>query len=185
MKKISMIFIMFIIVLVNSSIVFAGDVPEALLHSDDSQIFFGEILNYDLDYNHPKDETYVEVKIVEVIKGDIEKGTIKTYSKASKNGNHNIEAGKIYLLAYCDEVNPTYIFDVTTYNTKTLKLKNTGGGMWDRFEKNLNQGKYGEAKIEGITNNRTYTMYGIAIIMIAIIVIGLIIKYRNNKTKEK
>ena len=59
--------------------------------------------------------------------------------------------GEIYLFTYYDDVNTTDIFEVTTYDTKTLKLKHVEGDMWKRFEKYLNEGRYGEARIEGKT----------------------------------
>ena len=124
----------------------AGDIPESLMNSDDAQIFFGEVLSYHPDKENPS----IEVAIAEVIKGNVEKGTKHTYYKPNAIGDYNIRNGKVYLFTYYDEANYTDIFEVTTYNTKTLKLKHVDGDMWERFEKYINQGKYGEAKIDGL-----------------------------------
>ena len=158
--------------------VFAGDIPESLLHSEDAQIFFGEVLAY-----HPnKENPSIEVAIVEVIKGNVEKGTKHTYLKANPIGDYNIRNGKVYLFTYYDEANTTDVFDVTTYNTKTLKLKNVEGSMWERFEKYLNQGKYGEAKIEGLM---PYTISIIDGVVGAIIGFGIIIAIVIYKKKKE
>ena len=52
------------------------------------------------------------------------------------------------------------IFEVTTYNTQTLKLRHVQDGEWERFEEYLNQGKYGEAKLEGINPYRLEIIWG-------------------------
>lgn len=62
-------------------------------------------------------------------------------------------------ITYYDDANPTDVFDVTSYDTKTLKLKYVEGDMWERFEKYLNEGSYGEAKIEGISPHREEMCY--------------------------
>ena len=54
---------------------------------------------------------------------------------------------EIYLFTYSDDANGTDIFEVTTYDTRTLKLRHVKGDMWERFEKYLNEGKYGEARV--------------------------------------
>ena len=56
----------------------------------------------------------------------------------------------MYLFTYFDENNPTDIFEVTSYDTSTLKLKNVEGDMWKRFEQYLNEGRYLSAEHERI-----------------------------------
>lgn len=125
---------------------FAGDIPESLLYEEDAQIFFGEVLSYHPDKESPD----IEVSPVAVLKGNVKEGTKQIYYRPNPMGSFQVQIGKVYLFTYYDEVNPTDIFEVTTYNTRTLKLRHVQGDMWKRFEKYLNQGKYGEAKIEGM-----------------------------------
>jgi len=179
MKKKIVTFVLVFIMLMTTSLttVKAGDIPESLLSYDEAQIFFGEVLSY-----HPnKENPSIEVAITEVIKGNIEKGTKHTYYKPNTIGDYIIRNGKVYLFTYYDEANYTDIFEVTTYNTKTLKLKHVDGSMWERFEKYLNQGKYGEAKIDGLM---PYAIDIIEIIIALIVGIGIIVVtliYRKKK----
>ena len=126
--------------------VFAGDIPECLL-SDQAQIFFGEVVDYHPDKENPS----IGVSPVKVIKGDVVEGSYRVYNSPWPMGNFTVVPGEIYLFTYYDDVNTTDIFEVTTYDTKTLKLKHVEGDMWKRFEKYLNEGRYGEARIEGKT----------------------------------
>ena len=182
MKKFLISIILIISLMSNALIVFAGDIPESLMHSEDAQIFFGEVLAYHPDKENPD----VEVAIVATIKGNIEAGTKHTYLKANPVGNYNVREGKVYLFTYYDEANTTDVFEVTTYNTKTLKLKHVEGNMWERFEKYLNQGKYGEAKIEGMLPYRVDVIDTIVISVISILsIVGLILILRDKKIKDK
>ena len=126
--------------------VFAGDIPESLL-SDQAQLFFGEVVDYHPDKENPS----IGVSPVKVIKGDIVEGSYRVYNSPWPMGNFTVVPGEIYLFTYYDDVNTTDIFEVTTYDTKTLKLKHVEGDMWKRFEKYLNEGRYGEARIEDKT----------------------------------
>ncbi len=128
-----------------SNTAFAGDIPESLLMSDDAHIFFGEVIYY-----HPNKEIpTVQVSPVKVIKGDLVEGSFQTYLKANPVGDFKPKQDEIYLFTYYDDANTTDIFEVTSYDTSTLKLKHVEGDMWERFEKYLNDGEYGVAKIEG------------------------------------
>lgn len=123
---------------------FAGDIPESLLE-EGAQIFFAEVLAY-----HPdKEDPDIEVSPVAVVKGDVKAGTKQIYYRPNPMG-FTPRVGKVYLFTYFDEVNPTDIFEVTTYNTRTLKLRHVQGDMWRRFERYLNRGEYGEARVEGM-----------------------------------
>ena len=46
MKKILIAILSIIMILISSLTVFAGDIPESLLHSEDAEIFFGEVIAY-------------------------------------------------------------------------------------------------------------------------------------------
>lgn len=143
MKKLISVISITILLLSLSVTVFAGSVPEDLLHYDGAHIFFGEVLSY-------TEKGDVAVSPVKKIKGDIKTGTKQTYSKANAVGDIDIKLGNVYLITYFDENNPTDIFEATSYDTKTLKLKNVTGDMWERFEKYLNDGKYEKAEQERI-----------------------------------
>lgn len=126
--------------------VFAGDIPESLLYEEGVQIFFGEVLSY-----HPDKETpSIEVSPMAGIKGDVKEGSKQTYNNPNPIGGFKVRVGKVYLFTYYEGDNYTDFFEVTTYNTKTLKVRHVEGSMWDRFGQYLNEGKYGEAKIEGM-----------------------------------
>ena len=124
---------------------FAGDIPESLLYEEGAQIFFGEVLSYHPDKKNPD----IEVSPVVGIKGNVKEGSKQTYNNPNPIGGFKVRVGKVYLFTYYEGDNYIDFFDVTTYNTKTLKVRHVEGPMWERFEQYLNEGKYGEAKIEG------------------------------------
>ncbi len=146
MKKIIGIVLIVIIVFSFSQIAIAGSIPEDLLHSDDAQIFFAYVSFYYPD----KEKPYIQVVPTKVIKGDLHTGGMLTYGNPNVVGDFDIKPGNVYLFTYFDENNPTDIFEVTSYDTASLKLKNTEGDMWKRFEKYLNEGKYEKAQKERI-----------------------------------
>ncbi len=121
----------------------AGDIPEAYMH-EDSHMFFGEVVYYHPDKEVPS----IQVSPVKTIKGDVKEGTLQTYTNPNVFGNITLKQDEIYLFAYIDDVNGLDVFEVTTYDTETLKLVNVEGSMWERFETYLHEGKYGVAKVE-------------------------------------
>lgn len=125
---------------------FAGDIPESLLYEEGAQIFFGEVLAYHPDKKNPD----IEVSPVVGIKGNVKEGTKQTYNNPNPVGDFKVHVGKVYLFTYYEGDNYIDFFEVTTYNTRTLKVRHVEGPMWDRFEQYLNEGKYGEAKIDGM-----------------------------------
>ena len=147
MKKIisflSIIAIMFSMTLTT----FAGSIPEDLLHFDDAQIFFAEVIG---TYNTKEGIPCIEVMPVKVVKGDVGIGGEKAivYNNPNTVGDFKVKEGNVYLFTYFDENNPTDIFEVTSYDTSTMKLKNVEGDMWMRFQKHLNNGDYEEAEKE-------------------------------------
>lgn len=140
MKKIlSLICLIFMLSTVTVS---AGSVPEDLLSYDGALVFFGEIISYNPHNENPE----IEVSPVKIIKGEMITGSKDVFYNPTPVGDIEISPANVYLFTYFDVNNPTYIFDVTSYDTKTLKLINTTGDMWDRFEQYLNEGKYEEAE---------------------------------------
>ena len=124
---------------------FAGDIPESLLYEEGAQIFFGEVLSYHPDKENPD----IEVSPVSGIKGNVKEGSKQVYNNPNAVGGFKVREGRIYLFTYYEGDKYIDFFEVTTYNTRTLKLRHVKGSMWERFEKYLNEGKYGEARVEG------------------------------------
>ncbi len=144
MKKIISFICMTMILLSMSMTAFAGSIPEEMLHDDNAQLFFAEVVYY-----HPnKENPDIEISPVKVIKGDVKTGVKLTYYNPNPIGDFKVKEGNVYLFTYFNEHNPTDIFEVTSYDTSTLKLKNVQGDMWERFEKYLNEGRYLEAEQE-------------------------------------
>lgn len=140
---------------------FAGDVPEGLLSNDDAQVFFGEVLAYN--------DTTVTVCPRVKIKGDVFTGTQQHYDKPYPVGNFKVKPGNVYLFTYFDENNETNIFEVTSYDTATLKIKNTDFDIWKRFESYLNDGEYEKAEQDRINKiNATLTEVGDEITLAAL-----------------
>ena len=141
MKKIICFISMIAIMLSMTMTAFAGSIPEDLLQ-DESQIFFAEIVYTHLDKEKPD----IEFSPVKKIKGDVKLGSKQIAYNFNTVGDFKLKEGNVYLFTYFDENNPTDIFEVTSYDTSTLKLKNVTGDMWERFEKYLNEGRYEEAE---------------------------------------
>ena len=148
MKKIISLFGIIIMLISLSTTALAGSIPEDLLHSDDAQIFFAEVIYYHPDKENPD----IELSPVKVVKGDVKTGVKLTYYNPNTIGDFKIVEGNVYLFTYFDENNPTDIFEVTSYDTSALKLKNVEGDMWKRFEKYLNEGRYLDAEQERLDN---------------------------------
>lgn len=157
MKKIISCICIMVILLSTSMSVFAGSVPEDLLHSDDAQVFFAKVVYYHPDKENPD----IELSPVKVIKGDVKTGVKLTYHNPSTVGDFKVKEGNVYLFTYFDEHNPTDIFEVTSYDTSTLELKNVSGDMWERFEKYLNNGEFEKAEQSRIDRkNKTVVKTG-------------------------
>ena len=158
----------------------AGDIPESLME-ENAQIFFGEVLAY-----HPdKEKPDIVVSPVAVVKGDVEAGTQQIYYRPYAMGGFRIRVGKVYLFAYYNDVNSTDIFEVTTYNTRTLKLRHVQGAMWERFEQYLNQGKYGHAKVEGMRSVDTGRILYAAGAAVGLGIIRLLLHRRKRNQSGK
>ena len=144
-RLIALVAVLICMVMILPLTAFAGDIPESLLYEEGAQIFFGEVLSYHPDKKNPD----IEVSPVVGIKGNVKEGSKQTYNNPNPIGGFKVHVGKVYLFTYYEGDNYIDFFDVTTYNTKTLKVRHVDGPMWERFEQYLNEGNYGEAKIEG------------------------------------
>jgi len=201
MKKLISLISIAILLLSLSVTVFAGSIPEDLLHYDDAQIFFAEVMD---NYKSPDGVPCVEVKPLKVVKGDVKVGSgdnevYYVYYNPNTIGDFKVKVGNVYLFTYFDENNPTDIFEVTGYETSTLKLKNVEGDMWKRFEKYLNNGDYEKAELErrdrlGLSvevteasenlppmenNGNEYILITFAILFITMLVAGFVVKKKR------
>lgn len=134
------------IILSMTLMAFAGSITEDLMNYDGAKIFFAEIVSYDTDGETMK----LSYSATRKVKGDVVIGEIEEAYRPGFVGDFAAEVGKEYLFIYLDENNDTYIFEVTSTDTATLKLKNVTGDMWERLEKNLNDGKYEETEQERV-----------------------------------
>ena len=173
----------------------AGSIPEDLLYEDFAQIFFAEVVYYYPDKENPD----IELSPVKVVKGDVKMGGKLTYYNPNTVGDFKVKEGNVYLFTYFDENNPTDIFEVTSYDTSTLKLKNVEGDMCIRFQKYLNNGDYEEAeqerrdrlglldelmedaeKLPPLENNTTeYIVLGAVVVFIVAFAIGFVVKKKR------
>lgn len=145
-RMIALLTVLMCMVMILPLTALAGDIPESLLYEEGSQIFFGEVLSY-----HPnKENPDIEVWIAAKIKGNVNEGSKQVYTHPDPVGDFKVREGKVYLFTYYEGDNYIDFFEVTTYHTRTLKVRHVEGPMWERFEQYLNEGKYGEAKIEGM-----------------------------------
>ncbi len=168
MKKMTVIFtiiITSIIMMCGGIYAFAGDVPESLMESK-AQVYFGTIeeIGDSSEINGFEVYDYIDVMPVAAIKDNVTQGEKIRYNTVEYNFYYKgkPQNGEIYLFAYYDENNPLDCFCVTEYDTNSLTIvgvdQNDENNMWFRFQKYLNEGKYGEAKIEGITP-KSYEAY--------------------------
>ena len=178
-KKFIAMLIVVIIMISSSITALAGDIPESLLIDETAQLFFGEVLAY-----HPNKETpSIAVSPVAAIKGNVKEGTQQIYNNPNSMGGFNVIEGKVYLFTYYENTNYIDIFEVTTYDTRTLKLKHVEGSMWERFEQYINQGKYGEAKVEGMMPYTVNIIHGTIGAVACIGIIGAVVIYKKKKCK--
>lgn len=130
---------------------FAGDVPEGFLHAEHAQVFFAEVLAYHSD----GENSAVTLRPTQKIKGEVAVGEELIYQQAQPVGFSEPQIGQQYLFGYFDESNPTNIFEVTSYDTATLKLKHITGDMWKRLEKYLNNGDFERAEQKRLAQDET------------------------------
>lgn len=178
--------------------VFAGMVPEDILHNDEAKLFFAKIVSYQQDGENP----YIEVYPVKKIKGDVNLGVNQIYYKAIPVGEIDIKKNNVYLVASLGEGTETYMFKATSYDTETLKIEGNKSELWQRFEDYLNEGRYENAEAErleraGLPVTATeldelpplvvsdYNVYkviiGVVCSVIVIAVIVFVIRIRNSR----
>lgn len=144
MKKFLYIIVGMLIFVLISTVCYAGSVPEDLLFKDSTQVYFGKVKNVDGD-----SITVIQQKN---IKGEFTQDSELTYKSFTFNNSPKI--GSTYLCGYYDQNNPLYIWDVTSLDTKTLKIKSTDD-MSKRMQEYLNDGKFEEKEKERLTKTDT------------------------------
>lgn len=145
MKKILIFTVMACIILMNITCVFAGDLPETLLSSDEAKVYFGELIEVNVFSN----DFRTIVKPVKKVKGNVAVGTETEYINPEFVGGFSAKKGNIYMFAYLDSANPLYIFEVDSYNTSILKISGIkDNDMWQRFLSYLHEGKFEDAESE-------------------------------------
>ncbi len=134
-----------IVLTILNILVFAGSIPEDAVYDEKAEVFFAKLVSY-----RPNGEGETEVNLIptRVIKGDIALGESVWYDEPAQIGDFVVTMGEEYLFLYFDENNPTCFFKTTSQDTKTLKLENTTGDMWDRLEEYFNEGKFEEVAEE-------------------------------------
>lgn len=134
MKKDTVFIIIFFFILAFTGVCYAGDVPEALLHTDGAQLFFGKVTELT--------DTSITILPLKRIKGEVEPDKAITYSQ--KIYGWKPQVGKTYLFGYIDE-NNLYFWVADSMDPKTLKLKDANG-MDLRLQEYLNNGEFEKAE---------------------------------------
>lgn len=146
MKKIllSLISLMFIVSL--TMVCYAGDIPESLLDTDSSQVYFGEIKSIDGDR--------ITVIQRQNIKGEFSEDSEHTYEKFLAQ---TPAVGETYLCAFLNEHNPLYIWEVSSFELSNLKIVGAeeGSEMIQRMEKYLNDGTFTKKEQERLSKLKT------------------------------
>ena len=132
--------------------VFAGSIPEDLLHLDDAKLYIGTVEGF--SYKEIPSSPYIKVialavKPIEHIKGDVEIGKTITYKDT--NIYMNLVEGKDYLIAYLDQHN-IYAYEIKSKtNDKVTLVDSNDYDMVQRLEEYLNDGLYADAEKERST----------------------------------
>lgn len=137
MKKLLLCILSLVTFLSVSAVCFAGDIPETLLGDDESQVYFGEVKSVD--------GTNITVIQFQNIKGEFSEGSEISYTDFDFTPSPIV--GEVYLCGYIDKNNPLYLWEVTSLDTKQLKLTSTIE-MSKRMQEYLNDGKFEEKEEE-------------------------------------
>lgn len=152
MKKLICLLCVFVVMLTMTITVFAGSIPEDLLHSDDAKLYIGTVEGF--SYKEIPSSPYIKitalaVKPIEYIKGEVEIGKTITYKDT--NIYMNLVEGKDYLIAYLDQHN-IYAYEIKSKtNDKVTLVDSNDYDMVQRLEEYLNDGLYADAEKERST----------------------------------
>ena len=130
--------ILFIILSVSAAIIcYAGSIPEDLLYYDYAQVYFGEVAKTNGDAI-----TIIQRKNIKGPFTANQETTYQSYIFAAAP-----KAGQTYLCGYFDENNPVCMWETTTFEPDTLKIK-SADEMSQRMQKFLNQGLFEKKETE-------------------------------------
>ena len=151
MKKIIALVIMIVTMMLFSTNVFAGSIPDDLLFYDDAQLFFGEVISHDKSTNQ------ITVIPTQKIKGDIYVGE-KTYKTFYFTGNKATPVnGETYLMVAFGEA-PLYICKISGADTRTLKIHDDNT-MWLIMQNYLNEGECEAAEAKRISGSSDSSLF--------------------------
>lgn len=140
MKK-GLSLLIFITILLISTNVFAGDVPESLMNGNQKALFIGTITAESL-------ETYTIIPH-EIMMGSIEETEIEVKKFEKYYGTSDAPSVGDYIVAVLmDEytVDDSWIFKCTSLNYKKLKLVSEKYNMVKSYEEYINKGEYFKAQ---------------------------------------
>ncbi len=135
MKRLISLIGVIVILLTMSVSVFAGDIVTPLMTQDNAQVYFGEV----------KELTDDTVTIIQKknIKGEFEQDKEYKYS----TNYEDLEVNKIYLCAVSETRDNLLVWEVTSTDTKTLKVlgDDTFAGVMQQY---INEGMFEKAENE-------------------------------------
>lgn len=146
-SKLKTVILSLMLFLLMTGVCYAGDVPESALTADYAKVYFGQVTEISDDV--------ITVTALQNIKGEFEQGSV--YSGVYSLMQAKPKIGEVYLCLYFDEANPLYMYEVTSTDTKTLKVKSTVD-MAKRMEQYLNNGDFEKAeqkRLEKLSGSRT------------------------------
>lgn len=130
MKKLVLVLITLTLLCVPVS--YAGDVPEVLLNSPTSRVFFGKVIE--------AEGRHVVIEQIKNIKGEFEEGSLITHEDCTTMDTRYALVGKIYLCGLSDQYN-LYLWETDGMDPATLKLVNTSN-IAKRMQEYLNEGLF-------------------------------------------
>lgn len=146
-SKLKTVILPLMLFLLMTGVCYAGDVPESALTADYAKVYFGQVTEISDDV--------ITVTALQNIKGEFEQGSV--YSGVYSLMQSEPKIGEVYLCLYYDEANPLYMYEVTSTDTETLKVKSTVD-MAKRMEQYLNNGDFEKAeqkRLEKLSGSRT------------------------------
>lgn len=147
MKKLILCALSLFCFLSMTMVCYAGDVPESLLNDDSAQVYFAEVKH--------ADEEGITVIPYKNVKGEFLEGKEFTYGEFTVTDSPI--AGEKYLCGFINEDNPLYIWEVSSLETKNLKIENSDA-MSKRMQEYLNNGEFEKKEQERISRPETGEM---------------------------
>ena len=139
MKKIVSLIGVILILLTMSVSVFAGDIVTPLMTQDNAQVYFGEVKEF-------TDDTVTIIQ-KKNIKGEFKQDVEYEYERKDFTTREELEIGKVYLCAVPETRENLMIWEVTSTDTKTLKVlgDHTFAGEMQQY---INEGMFEKAEQE-------------------------------------